>query len=216
VSGEIEFLEPEPAPGTPPQPHPSRASSWVAVLGWTAASVLAVVAPFQRLYGNGTALPRRYADYLAAGGGGAVDGWGNGASVGPRFGVALVVCAAVCAVLTLGMLARVITTSVSVPRRVLSAVSVAAPCLLAGVIGTMALFLASHPDTPQGWTAYAASGLQFVSPETYSSHLMVTFATNRNGTHSSCLWLAVAALACAVLAAVAQSVANRAYRDLAG
>ena len=77
-----------------------------------------------------------------------------------------------------------------------------------------------------GWAAGAAVAviaswqmiyrIRFGPPETYSSHLTITFATTANHAHSWCLSLAVAALACAVLGVVAQSVANRAERHLAG
>lgn len=216
TSGEIEFLEPEPHPEQSASTHQrAGVADWVAALGWTAAAALAVIAPFQRLYGSGRSLPRRYADYLPGGPGG-VNGWGNGDSIGPRFGIALVVCAAVCAVLALATWARVLGRPEGLRRRrVLGGASIAAPSLLAGVVGTLALFLRFESNPALGWTTYSP-GLQFVPPQSYSSNLTFTFATTANHAHSWCLWLAVAALACAVLAVVAQSAANRAERDLAG
>lgn len=215
TSGDVEFLGPEPEP-QPAERHRSGVAGWIAVLGWTAAAALAAIAPFQRLYGSGSGLPHRYADYLPTSAGSS-NGWGNGGVLGPRFGIALVVCAAVCAVLAVAAWVRVLGRPEGVRRRrVLAGASIAAPSLLAGVVGTLALFLRFESNPAFGWTSYGAPGLQFESPETYSSHLSVAFATTTNHAHSWCLWLAVAALACAVVAATAQSAANRTERHLAG
>jgi len=217
VSGEIEFVDPGSGPElVPPARHRSGVAGWIAALGWTAATALAVIAPFQRLYGTG--LPPRYADYLPASGG--VNGWGNGDGSGPRFGIILVVCAAVCAALALSASARMVTARrPGAGRRVLAGTSVAAPCLLAGAVGTLALFLASDPDTTISSAAQGAIGFTAYVPlnqdQAFSSNLSVTFTGSTVG-HSWCLWLAVAALVCGVVAAVAQSAANRPERDLAG
>jgi hypothetical protein len=217
TSAEDEFLEPEPHPEQePPARRRAGVADWVAALVWTAAAALAVIAPFQRLYGSGASLPRRYADYLPSSVG-SVNGWGNGDALGPRFGIALVACAAGCAVLALAAWVRLLGRRAQMgPHRVLAGVSVAAPSLLAGVVGTIALFLAFDSNPALGWTSYRAPGLQFEPPQAYSSHLSIAFATTTNHAHSWCLWLAVAALVCAVAAAVAQSAANRTDRHLAG
>jgi hypothetical protein len=217
VSGEIEFLDPEPRPEPEPAPAGARAGAagWVAALGWTAATALAVIAPFQRLYGSGSGPPFRYADYLP-GSAGSSNGWGSGSVLGPRFGIALVVCAAVCAVLALAAWARVLGRPAGLRRRrVLGGASIAAPSLLAGVVGTLALFLRFESNPALGWTTYGP-GLQFVPPQSYSSNLTFTFATKSGHDHSWCLWLAVASLVCAVIAAAAQYAGNRAEHDLAG
>jgi hypothetical protein len=220
VSGEIEFVDPDPRPQPKPAPAGSRSepAAWVAALGWTAATVLAVVAPFQRLYGSGSGLPRRYADYLPVGSG-SVNGWGNGAAIGPRFGIVLVACAAVCAILAVAAWARVLGRRTPLGKRLFGSASVAAPCLLAGVIGTLATFLASQPDMILNSAAQAAVGFTAYVPlnqdQAFSSHLSVTFTGSTVG-HSWCLWLAVAALVCAVVAAVAQSLANQPGPHLAG
>jgi hypothetical protein len=218
VSGEIEFVGPEPGPTPDAALVGSRPGSaaWVAAVGWTAATALAVIAPFQRLYGSGGSLPRRYADYLP-GSAGSTNGWGSGDAIGPRFGIALVVCAAVCAVLAVAAWLRIVGGQAPRgPRRWLAGASVAAPSLLAGVVGTVALFVRFESNTALGWTSFGAPGLQFESPEAYSSHLAIAVATTSNHTHSWCLWLAVAALGCAVIAGLAQSAANRTDRHLAG
>jgi hypothetical protein len=207
VSGEIEFLDPEP-PAQPvpdtPQEHPGIP---LAALGWAAAAVLAAVAPFQRLYGSGGSLPRRYADYLSGPVGG-VDGWGRGGAGGVRFGVVLAVCAAIFAVLAVATALAAVRHRP--PNRLVLGAVVGAPCLLAGVVVTIGLYLGADPTgTPLGWTAYAPA-----QNSAYGSTLTVSFRTS--GTSPGwCLWLSLAALACAVFAAVAQVRADR-VRRLAG
>ena len=66
-------------------------------------------------------------------------------------------------------------------NRVLAGASIAAPSLLAGVVGTLALFLAFDSNPALGRTSYRVQGLAGYAAlnqtETYSSHLSFAFAT---------------------------------------
>jgi hypothetical protein len=215
--GEVEFLgEPEPEPEPPvaggaPPSRRARVLLLAATAGFLGAAALAVVAPFRAVYTVGTkrAPGPRYADYLAemssvrAG----VDGWGRdtvtaGASNGIRFGIALCACAAmllVLAGLTAARAYRAAFWSGHGAERVLFAGSLAVPCLLAGVVAALGLLVQSALAQSFGWVANVPIGPGRPPP----------VPSVQAG---ACWWLSVAALACAVLAAVLVGLARRAER----
>lgn len=208
TGGEVEFLggEPEPAPPR----RVAAAVRRVPVIGWLLASGLAVAAPFLPVYTQFTA--RRYADYqgLAAHG---PDGWGR--PLGVDFGIPLVVCAAGFAVLVgLAVLNRSrVRHGAAAPGAALDRVAIAAPCLLAGVVAVLALYVAEATGPAEfGWFAYAPLNS---GSSTYGSSLSISGRTSPGW----CLWLAVAALTCGVAATAVHLAAERHPRrtgDLAG
>jgi heme/copper-type cytochrome/quinol oxidase subunit 1 len=218
-TGEVEFIEEPDRPPIDPVPAAAHSTTLLraaAVVGWVAAAVLAVLAPFQAVYGS-LNLPRRYADYVTSFPLG-VDGWGrapDGASGGVRFGIALVGCGGLFAVLA-GVVAfglvRHRAPSMTA-RRSLGAAVIGAPCLLAGVVVALGLYASavSHGPGPVGWTIYAPNEPQ--PSAAYSSEFRFSLSSYPVG---NCLWLALGALGSAMLATVAYLGAERADRRLAG
>ncbi len=190
MSGEIEFLDPGPEPAPARGPAGRRRALAVAVAGWLAAAALAVIAPFQALFGVlGTT---RHADYLAPRLL-PVDGWGGSAGA-PRFGIGLAVCAAVLAATALVALAQ--ARRLVGRHRATLAAAVAGPCLLGGLVAGIALYVGAHPVVAgTGWTAYP-SGLTLAGVSSYTSAL--TVRVDHPSLTPWCLWLSVAALACAL------------------
>lgn len=212
TDGEIEFLEPEPAPLDPEhaQPHwRTQLAHAAALVGWTAAAVLAVIAPFRAVYRFSQA--RQYVDYLPGTGG--VDGWGRSSLSDPsrpgvNFGIALVGCAAVFTGLAIRAGVVLFTRRRSTPgrsaQRGAAVAATGAPCLLAGVLTGLGLYV--HSVT----TPYTGD-LGFTSYEPLPSHAASSYSSTLtiSGGHSQftaggCLWLTLAAFACAALAALAQ------------
>ena len=150
--------------------------------GWLVAAVLAALAPWWPVFtlvlpGS----PHRSVD--------GVDGWGrfpvelsSTLHHGPRFGIALWVCAAGLALLAIGYLLG--RRGRPVPGRDLAMVAgaIAVPCLLAGVVGSLVLYGQAYRDefgripAVRGATVHVEWG--------------------------GCVWLSVAALVCAVGASV--------------
>jgi hypothetical protein len=150
--------------------------------GWLVAAVLAALAPWWPVFtlvlpGS----PHRSVD--------GVDGWGrfpvgvfSTLRHGPRFGIALLVCAVGLILLAIGYLLE--RRGRPVPVRDLATVAgaIAVPCLLAGVVGSLVLYGQAYRDefgripAVQGATVHVEWG--------------------------GCVWLSVAALVCAVGASV--------------
>ena len=150
--------------------------------GWLVAAALAALAPWWSVFtvvlpGS----PHRSVD--------GVDGWGrfpvelsSTLRHGPRFGIALWVCAAGLVLLAIGYL--LVRRGRPVPARDVATVAgaIAVPCLLAGVVGSLLLYGQAYRDefgripAVRGATVHVEWG--------------------------GCVWLSVAALVCAVAASV--------------
>ena len=150
--------------------------------GWLVAAVLAALAPWWPVFtlvlpGS----PHRSVD--------GVDGWGrfpvelsSTLRHGPRFGIALWVCAAGLTLLAIGHLLGRRGRRVGVRDLATVAGAIAVPCLLAGVVGSLVLYGQAYRDefgripAVRGATVHVEWG--------------------------GCVWLSVAALVCAVGASV--------------
>jgi hypothetical protein len=125
------------------------------------------------------------------------------AGAAAHFGIGLEVCAALFVVLGLLALMDVLGAPGGHLRGVRNGAAIGAPCLLAGVTGAIALYVVSSPPDV-GFTSYAPLSGQ---PAAYSSTIHLGFAETPL-MQSWCLWLAVAALVCSVVAGIATHRAN--------
>jgi hypothetical protein len=180
--GETEFLSDASSRDDerPTAEVPGRVGVVGIAAGWLVAAVLAALAPWWPVFtlvlpGS----PHRSVD--------GVDGWGrfpvelsSTLRHGPRFGIALWVCAAGLALLASGYLLGRRGRLFPARDWAIVAGAIGVPCLLAGVVGSLVLCGQAYRDEfgriPEGATVHVEWG--------------------------GCVWLSVAALVCAVGASV--------------
>jgi hypothetical protein len=205
---EIEFLDPGPeefpAPEPPNHPGSGRAAlrlgrTYAPALLWAAAAVQAVVAPFRVI---DTITVRQQGQTQRE----STDGWGRyrslGASAlshGPRYGVILLACAAVlAAAAVLVVLQAVRRPALPALPRIRTALGVAGAGVLAALIAVLALNYLSTKDTLAAQVkSFGSSAPGTLISEVITAHVRF----------GGCMWLAVGALACALLAIPADLIA---------
>jgi hypothetical protein len=202
--GEIEFLDEPVAPPDEdaPSERPHTPLGAVAVVGWIAAAVLSVLAPFQALYRVGQPADGDNQAFRLS-----VDGWGRqrlnaGFTTeghGPRLGVTLCVCAALFVALAALRLWTYLTTAdaahtarVAQIRRALAVGSIAATALLAGALASIELDVQAALDS----FTHIPADAEPTQPAIHASH-------------GPFLWVSLAALACAIAATTAQILSLR-------
>jgi hypothetical protein len=194
----VEFLEPahvprpeEPTPDGPVVGRPGFGLPVTAsALMWGAAGVVALVAAFQKIYtlsyGSGAG---RFSE--------SIDGWGrisvsgpltvDGSQYGARYGVVFCACAIVFVLLAVGSASALV---VAPWRRVLPVallVGVAAAAILAGLLAAVVLHAQSTLASARA-SVHRAAGL--------GDPIRGDLGTS----YGPCIWLGLAALACAVAA----------------
>jgi len=206
---EIEFLDPgpeqfeaEPAPAA----DPAGLRQTVLLLGralapallWAGAAALAILAPFHAL---DTISFRNQGQTQSE----STDGWGryrmtgdaSALAHGPRYGTFLIGCAAVLA--AAAALALVRALSRPVLPRVRTALGVAAAGGLAAFVAVLVLNFLSTKDTVQAQVDSFGSQTQgTLLGEVFTAHVQIGRG----------MWLAAAALACALLASAADLLAG--------
>ncbi len=209
---EIEFLDPGPEdfpaadPASGPRPDSRRAlalrraRSFAPAVLWAGAAGLAAAAPFRVI---DTITIRNQGETQLE----STDGWGryrSGGGVsfishGPRYGAILVACAAILlAAAVLSLLPTLRRPAGSVLPRIRTALGVAGAGGLAALLAVLVLNFLSTRDT----LAAQVKSFGSSAPGTLVSEVFT--ARVRLG---ACLWLAVAALGCALLAIAADLTA---------